>query len=170
MQRQCPHHECGGGCVQRYPLTQPQMQRSGMAECARRHTADGGGRRRRHVRAAKSGRTGPPLNEHRDKCGVADCAPTMMTSMRVPLVASRPQCLGRRGGEAAGILRATRLLSESPSPVVSGHGVPSRSCPFMHDGTAEWDVGERTEASRRSGQPGFVWAANQVVKGKHTAS
>jgi len=72
---------------------------------------------------------GPPLNEHRDKCGVADCAPTMMTSMRVPLVASRPQCLGRRcGGEAAGILRATRLLSESPSPVVSGHGVPSRSC------------------------------------------
>ncbi len=39
---------------------------------------------------------GPPLNEHRDKCGVADCAPTMMTSMRVPLAASRPQSLGRR--------------------------------------------------------------------------
>ena len=40
-----PDPRCGGGCVQREPLTQPQMQRSGMAECARRHTADGGGRR-----------------------------------------------------------------------------------------------------------------------------
>ena len=82
-----------------------------------------------------------------------------MTSMRVSLVASRPQCLGRLLGgdsEAAGILRATRLLSESPSPVEGGHGVPSRSCPFMHDGTAEWDGGECTEASRRSGQAGFV--------------
>ena len=117
-----------------------------------------GRRRRPEEKACASCKvwTGPPLNEHRDKCGVADCAPTMMTSMRVPLVASRPQCLGRRDGEAAGILRATRLLSESPSPVVSGHGVPSRSCPFLHDGTAEWDVGERTEASRRSGQAGFV--------------
>ena len=79
-----------------------------------------------------------------------------MTSMRVSLVASRPQCLGRRLGGEAGILRATRLLSESPSPVEGGHGVPSRSCPFMHDGTAEWDGSDCTEASRRSGQAGFV--------------
>ena len=85
---------------------------------------------------------------------LADCAPTIMD---FHACVTRQVVLGPAlCGETAGILTATRLLSECPSSVVSGHGVLSRSVTFMHDGTAEWHGGARTEASKRSGHAGFV--------------
>jgi hypothetical protein len=73
-----PHHECGGGCVQRYLLTQPQMQRSGLGVCTEAHS-----RRRRPVEKAcascKSGRTGRHEMSTATDAELADCAPTIMT-------------------------------------------------------------------------------------------